>query len=264
MLHNLINAVRKSLIPAASGVGSSSIRSEAIPAIRQLMDRLTPHDFLLKPIKSQYYLGRLEQILYGSPKITMVPLHEDKDFTIGLFIFPAKASLPLHDHPSMTVFSRILYGKMMLKAYDWIPPRHQDQIAPVPANHGETPKLAKLTINDVVTPSTPTHVTFPDQGGNVHAFTALEPSVLLDVIVPPYNDTDRQCTYFEEVDVDDENDDEEEENYDDDEDEDEEVDEDGNPIHKAWLLPGEPHEDFVCSRASEDDLDVYFHRPKTK
>jgi len=42
-------------------------------------------------------------------------------YSIGIFIFPPNAEIPLHDHPDMVVLSRVLYGEFAVRSYDVLP-----------------------------------------------------------------------------------------------------------------------------------------------
>lgn len=55
----------------------------------------------------------------GAGAITYLHIHEDELMTIGIFQLPEGARIPLHNHPGMTVFSRLLFGSLHIRAYDW-------------------------------------------------------------------------------------------------------------------------------------------------
>ncbi|CAD6246243.1 unnamed protein product [Miscanthus lutarioriparius] len=129
-------------------------------------------------------------------RITYVHIHQCDDFSIGVFCFPAGATLPLHDHPEMVVLSKLLYGSVRVRSYDWV-------AAPSPSPSRRKCGLARVVAADVVrrTPCQAS-VLFPRSGGNLHAFTAVTPCAILDVLTPPYSeDHGRPSTYFTDVPV---------------------------------------------------------------
>ncbi|KAH9626764.1 hypothetical protein KSS87_022078 [Heliosperma pusillum] len=123
------------------------------------------------------------------PRVLCTTVYEcpKMKFSLVLFFLPASAVIPLHNHPEMTVFSKLLLGTMHIKAYDWA------DSGDVHPEHHESPsslRLARSKADSVFTAPCNTSVLYPTSGGNIHAFTAITPCVVLDVIGPPYSKTD--------------------------------------------------------------------------
>ncbi|KAB2020378.1 hypothetical protein ES319_D07G064700v1 [Gossypium barbadense] len=172
---------------------SSSASSQSIQILCSLLDTFTPADVGLKeenPIDDEGH-GRVARC---TQPITYLHIHECDGFTMCIFCFPTSSVIPLHDHPEMTVFSKVLYGSLHVKSYDWIEPTCIRE-----STEPGCPqvRLARLVMDKVFTAPCRTSVLYPKSGGNLHCFTAVSPCAVLDVLAPPYReDLGRKCTYY--------------------------------------------------------------------
>ncbi|OAY50198.1 plant cysteine oxidase 3 [Manihot esculenta] len=181
-----------------SGIHSSS---SAIHKLCSLLDTVQPADVGLKEENPDddrghgfFGLNRLSRAVRWAQPITYIDIYECDSFTMCIFCFPTSSVIPLHDHPGMTVFSKVLYGSLHVKAYDWVEPTCINENK----GSGYPPvKLAKLAVDKVLTAPCGTSVLYPKSGGNLHCFTAVTPCAVLDILTPSYNeDAGRKCTYY--------------------------------------------------------------------
>jgi len=132
------------------------------------------------------------------PALYYYDIVEDPLFSIGVFVIPPGSSIPLHDHPQMAVISKVLYGSMRVTSYDWT------------TKQGE----AKMYDTNTLQATGDIKSLFPNQMGNIHQFSNDQNDVqamlatnnqhqlgcaIIDVILPPYHDHARPCTYYKPV-----------------------------------------------------------------
>jgi len=125
--------------------------------------------------------------------IGYVPMVEEQHFTVGIFIIPPGARIPLHDHPDMCVVSRVLYGKMQVISLDW---EHKNKgTGRIVGGEARVVKNRTITAPQI-------QVLYPNVA-NIHEFRASnEPGdhgvAILDIITPNYcEESERPCTYYQ-------------------------------------------------------------------
>ncbi|XP_034672554.1 plant cysteine oxidase 3, partial [Vitis riparia] len=175
--------------------------SQAIHKLSSLLDTIGPADVGLREDNPEddrghgiFGLNGFNRIARWAQPITYLDIFECNSFTMCIFCFPTSSVIPLHDHPGMTVLSKVLYGSLHVKAYDWVEP------ARIQKGKGPgyfTVRLAKLAVDKVLTAPVGTSILYPKSGGNLHCFTAITPCAVLDVLAPPYQEASgRKCTYY--------------------------------------------------------------------
>ena len=111
---------------------------------------------------------------------------------LGIFLLPPFATIPLHDHPQMSVLSRVLAGSLRVRSFDWEEAGGSSSIVV-----GE--RRRAILRDDVLANAPVTLELHPETAGNVHAFAAGEAGcAILDVIAPPYDHLpgSRSCHYY--------------------------------------------------------------------
>ncbi|KAL3655289.1 hypothetical protein CASFOL_001075 [Castilleja foliolosa] len=175
--------------------------SIAIQKLSSLLDTIGPADVGLSDASKEDNRGHgpfgivsFNRVDRWAQPLTYVDIHEGESFTMCIFCFPTSSVIPLHDHPGMTVLSKVLYGSLHVKAYDWVEPACIRKIQAT--DHSEV-RLAKLAVDKVLTAPCSTSVLYPRSGGNLHSFTAVTPCAILDILAPPYNElAGRRCSYY--------------------------------------------------------------------
>uniref|UniRef100_A0A7S3PJT8 Cysteine dioxygenase n=1 Tax=Aplanochytrium stocchinoi TaxID=215587 RepID=A0A7S3PJT8_9STRA len=157
-----------------------SLRQKLLP-IYKLASEITLDELgITKPLETE------------GNRVSYIPVLEEEEFTIGIFIIPPGGRVPLHNHPDMCVVSRVLYGEMDMISLDWDSKsfhgaeRYFGGNAIVKSNRKLSAQQTQILI--------PTHK-------NMHEIRVSPDSqgvALLDILTPNYSEEDdRPCTYFE-------------------------------------------------------------------
>lgn len=125
-------------------------------------------------------LGRVEPQAPG--RYAGWPLHTWEGAQLSVFALGPRTTIPLHDHPGMHVFTRVLRGRLGLEAYSW---------------RDRGGGWITDGVSAALGPGDPVWLTEP-QRHNLHALRTEEAGcVFLDLFAPYYDEAGgRGCSYY--------------------------------------------------------------------
>ncbi|KAK4787025.1 hypothetical protein SAY86_010858 [Trapa natans] len=162
-----------------------------VQRLSHILDSMIPEDVGLSA-ERQFFKTKNE--IKEIPGVTCTTIYKCDNFSLCIFFLPPGGVIPLHNHPGMTVFSKLLIGSMHIKSYDWATGRATSS---APSSAPPHLRLATLKADRVLAAPCDSSVLYPTTGGNIHEFTALKPCAILDVLGPPYSKDDgRDCSFY--------------------------------------------------------------------
>ena len=111
----------------------------------------------------------------------------EASYSIVIFRLFKGGKMPLHDHPNISGINYLLSGAVHHQSYDIVDVLNAEQGQFVGIQYPSS----DLKENDVIT-------TLPHKN-NIHTFTALENTSVLQILVPDYDHKERRCAYWKVV-----------------------------------------------------------------
>ena len=104
----------------ARAVCAVSMDDAALRALRAFSRRAEARDARTRATRRRGATTSTPRDATPQPTVTYLRLHAEEDFTVGAFVFDRGQTIPLHNHPGMTVLMRCLFGETRVKAYDFV------------------------------------------------------------------------------------------------------------------------------------------------
>ncbi|TMW64854.1 hypothetical protein Poli38472_009021 [Pythium oligandrum] len=128
-------------------------------------------------------------------------LWESDTIDMGIFFMPPNSVIPLHNHPGMSVVTRVLYGSAQVTSYDLV---EQSKLRDVP----DTDETREVTADKKITWARVSRegeyvnnstMWLDPRRFNLHQIQANDSvgCALLDIMIPPYDNADRDCHHFD-------------------------------------------------------------------
>jgi len=134
--------------------------------------------------------------------LNRITIEASDDYRLVLFFIKKGTVMPLHDHPNMCVFFRLMFGKLDYKSYDKLDEKFKynrfslDEYQEI---LGSKKTISAKLVNKTVLHG-PQFLMVRPSRNNLHAFVAEENTSFFDICLPNYTtDSLRRITYFKEV-----------------------------------------------------------------
>ncbi|XP_046360513.1 2-aminoethanethiol dioxygenase-like [Haliotis rufescens] len=136
--------------------------------------------------------------------VTYVHIWEDDIFTMGIFVVKPGGKLPMHDHPNMYGFCKVIHGSVHLKSYSVVSDQKIPEDVEKKLQLWQKPlvKSVSLRQDQILTTNDDCCFLTPSDG-NIHEIqSAGGIAAFLDILAPPYNNNQsRDCHYYKELPV---------------------------------------------------------------
>jgi cysteamine dioxygenase len=131
-----------------------------------------------------------------------VKIHEDSNYSMGIFVLRPEAEIPLHDHPDMCGLMKVIYGQLRLKSYTALP---KDLTYTVPKEIHS--KVSAFQLNLLIptrfdgevlvkAEEDETCLLTPSRSNFHQVMASNGPAAFLDILAPPYDCMGRDCHYY--------------------------------------------------------------------
>ena len=173
--------------------------SLADPACQRIIEKMNSFDLRIMGVTGEC---SETDSYHFQDTLNRVTIEGNEDYRLVLFFIKKGTVMPLHDHPNMSVYFKLMFGKLNYSTFDKIDDKYkynqlsEDEYAELLENKAKiaakksAPKLLEKNNLLLVRPSC----------GNMHKFVAEEDSCFFDICLPNYTtDSLRRITYFNEV-----------------------------------------------------------------
>ena len=201
-MQNLIHSVKELSLTAKKSTCIRSFLDGTItnPSCQQLvksMNSMTPEQMGIT------CEGECPYHFQGDLNRVTIDGIDSEDYRLVLFFIKKGTRMPLHDHPNMSVFFRLVFGNLHYHAYDKADEKfkYNDFVDDEYLELLQEKKRIQATKSRAMNLKTDDQLFVRPSQNNMHTFVALENSCFFDICLPNYSNSNhsRRITYFNEI-----------------------------------------------------------------